>query len=454
MNLEIVIMAAGQGRRMHSNFPKVLHQVANRSLLEHVYLTAKALNPSKTHIIVGHHGNKVKERLHLDVNWVEQLDRLGTGHAVMQALPMIDDNSRVLVLPGDVPCLSTETLQRILMHTPMEGIGILTALVNNPTGLGRIIRGKFDDFLGIVEEKDTTKEQKQINEINAGVMLAPASVLKKLLPKIANDNAQKEYYLTDLPKLALEKRIPIEAVRCLDTEEIQGVNDRWQLSLVERYYQNKQAKTLMKNGVTIRDPARFDLRGELSVGKDIEFDINVLLEGNVSIGDHCHIGANVILRNVKIGDNVNIKDNSVIEDTVIGNDCVVGPFARIRPGTVLDEGVKVGNFVEVKKSQIAAGSKVNHLSYIGDSIIGKKVNVGAGVITCNYDGANKHRTIIEDEAFIGSNSSLVAPITIKYRSTIGAGSTINKDTPKETLTLCRAKQLTVPGWQRPVKEEA
>ncbi|MAZ39150.1 MAG: UDP-N-acetylglucosamine diphosphorylase/glucosamine-1-phosphate N-acetyltransferase [Legionellales bacterium] len=453
MSLEIVIMAAGQGTRMHSAFPKVLHQVANKSLLEHIYLTAKSLNPSKIHVIVGHGGHIVKEQLNIDVSWTEQLEQLGTGHAVMQALPNVDKNSRVLVLPGDVPCLSSETLQHMLKQTPLEGVGILTALVSNPTGLGRILRTEQKEFFAIVEEKDATEKQKQVNEINAGVMLAPVSVFNELLPSVANKNAQQEYYLTDLPALALKQNYPVVAVRCLDAEEIQGVNDRWQLNVVERYYQRKQAKKLMTSGVTIRDAARFDLRGELIVGRDVEFDVNALLEGTVIIGEHCEIGANVILRNVTIGNNVKIKDNSVVEDAVIGNDCIVGPFARIRPGTVIEDTGRIGNFVEVKKSTIGRGSKVSHLSYIGDTTLGESVNIGAGVITCNYDGVNKHQTIIENEVFIGSNSALVAPLTIGRGSTIGAGSTISKDVPEKKLTLTRAKQLTIPGWKRPEKKE-
>ena len=453
MNLEIVILAAGQGTRMHSDFPKVLHQVANKSLLEHVYATARKLNPTQINVVIGHHGEKVREKHDLNVHWVKQESRLGTGHAVMQALPNIKDDSRVLVLPGDVPCLSVETLTHLIEQTPIEGVGILTAVLKDPRGLGRIIRNKNNDFVAIIEEKDASETQKNITEINAGVMLAPAKVLKTLLPQVSNNNNQSEYYLTDVPELALEQGIPVVAIRCLDPDEVQGVNDRWQLSMVERYYQQRQAKLLMTNGVTIRDFSRFDLRGNLLAGKDVEIDINVLIEGNVTIGDHCHIGANVILRNVKIGNNVDIKDNSVIEDAIIGDDCRVGPFARIRPGTELADNVHIGNFVEVKKSVIGSGSKASHLTYIGDATIGKHVNIGAGVITCNYDGVNKHQTIIEDDAFVGSNVSLVAPVTIKYRSTIGAGSTINKDTPENQLTLSRAKQLTVPGWQRPTKKE-
>jgi len=453
MNLEVIILAAGQGTRMHSDFPKVLHQVANKSLLEHIYSTANQLNPKTIHVVIGHHGEKVQEKHDLNVQWVKQAEQLGTGHAVIQALPNIADDSQVLVLPGDVPCLSEETLQHLIEQTPKAGIGVLTAIVSNPQGLGRIIRNEQGEFIAIVEEKDASESEKSINEINTAVMLAPAKLFKRFLPQVANDNAQQEYYLTDVPHLALKEDIPVIAIRCLDSEEVQGVNDRWQLSLVERYYQQKQAKLLMTNGVTIRDFSRFDLRGNLTAGKDIEIDINVLMEGDISVGNHCRIGANVILKNVTIGNHVEIKPNSVIEDATIGDNCTVGPFARIRPGTELADSVHIGNFVEVKKSQIGDGSKVNHLSYVGDARIGKNVNVGAGVITCNYDGVNKHQTIIEDEAFIGSNTSLVAPLTVSYRSTIGAGSTICKDTRENELTLSRAKQLTVPGWQRPTKKE-
>lgn len=451
--LEIVILAAGQGTRMRSNFPKVLHQVANKSLLEHVYDTAKMLNPEAIHVVVGHNGNDVRKKLNLPVSWVEQAQQLGTGHAVLQALPFLNKDARVLILPGDVPCLSVETLTHLLQHTPENAIGILTALVPNPQGLGRIIRDHAQNFVEIIEEKDATDTQRQINEVNTAVVVVPVNLLQKYLPKLANHNAQEEYYLTDVPTFALADKHAVLAIRCHDAEEVQGVNDRWQLSLVERYYQHKQAKELMKNGTTIRDPLRFDLRGELQVGQDVEFDINVLLEGNIRIGDHCHIGANVILRNVTLGNYVSVKDNSVLEDAMVGDHCQIGPFARLRPGAKLAESVHIGNFVEVKKSFIDDGSKANHLAYIGDATIGKNVNVGAGTITCNYDGVNKHTTIIEDEAFIGSNTSLVAPVVIGQQATIGAGSIITKNAPEKALTLGRAKQVTISNWQRPVKKE-
>lgn len=453
MRLDIIILAAGQGKRMRSNFPKVLHQVANKSLLEHVYDTANMLNPNAVYVVVGHNGNDVRKRLVLNVHWVEQERQLGTGHAVLQALPFLTDDARVLVLPGDVPCLSVETLTSLLEHTPDDAVGILTAVVANPHGLGRIIRDHNQNFVAIIEEKDATDIQRQINEINAGVMVVPVSFLKKYLPKLANHNAQEEYYLTDIPAFALADKQTVVAVRCHDAEEVQGVNDRWQLSLVERYYQHKQAKQLMKDGTTIRDPLRFDLRGQLQVGQDVEFDINVLLEGDVKIGDHCYVGANVILRNVTLGNNVCIKDNSVLEDAIVGDDCQIGPFARLRPGAKLAASVHIGNFVEVKKSFIDKGSKANHLAYIGDATIGKGVNVGAGTITCNYDGVNKHQTIIEDEAFIGSNTSLVAPVMVGHGATIGAGSVVTKNAPAQALTLERAKQVTINNWQRPVKKE-
>jgi bifunctional UDP-N-acetylglucosamine pyrophosphorylase / glucosamine-1-phosphate N-acetyltransferase len=454
MTIEVVILAAGQGTRMHSNFSKVLHRVANKSLLEHVYDATQSLHPQKTHIVIGHHADEIKNTLQLaDVNWIYQEAQLGTGHAVLQALPFISPESRVLILPGDVPCISDKTLQNLIAETALDGLGILTGLVNNPSGLGRIVRNAAHQFECIVEEKDATQYQKQINEINAGVMLVPAHILHEFLPQLSCNNAQKEYYLTDIPHLAKKANLPISLVRCLDAEEIQGVNDRYQLSLAERYYQQKQAKQLMQQGTTIRDPARFDLRGTLSVGQDVEFDLNVLLEGDITIGDRCQIGANVILRHVTLGDNVHIKDNCVIENAVIGEDCRVGPFARIRPDTHLSRGVHVGNFVEIKKSLIDEGSKINHLSYVGDAEIGKQVNVGAGVITCNYDGVNKFKTIIEDSAFIGSNCSLVAPITIARNATIGAGSTLSKDAPEDALTLGRAKQVTISSWRRPTKKE-
>lgn len=453
MTLEVIILAAGHGTRMRSNCSKVLHQVANKPLLEHVYEVAKVLKPSQIHVVIGVQAEEIKSRLQLNVNWVYQAEQLGTGHAVLQALPSINDEHRVLILPGDVPCLSDKTLINLFSETSENALGILTGYVSNPTGLGRILRDEHHRFVSIIEEKDASEEQKQINEVNTSVMLVQARVLKKLLPTLSNNNAQQEYYLTDVPTLAHKVGIPIFLVRCPDPEEIQGVNDRSQLSVVERYYQQRQAKRLMQDGVTIRDPARFDLRGTLEVGTDIEFDINVLLEGRVKIGHGCRIGANVILRDVVLGDNVKILDNSLIEQSIIGDECRIGPFARIRPETTLSRGVHIGNFVEIKKSTVLEDSKINHLTYVGDADIGKKVNIGAGVITCNYDGVNKFKTTIEDGAFIGSNCSLIAPVHIGSDATIGAGSTINKDAPKETLTLSRAKQVTVANWRRPTKKE-
>ena len=455
MGLSIVILAAGQGTRMYSRIPKVLHRIAGKPLLEHVVRAAEKLKPAQPPIIIyGHQGDKVRHHLaDLNVTWVEQTEQLGTGHALLQALPHIPENDRVLVLYGDVPLTSTATLKDFTLTTPIDALGIITANLSDPFGFGRIIRNAQNNIVDIVEQKDLTDMQQNINEINSGIYLFPANFLTQALPQIKNTNAQKEYYLTDVIKMAVGKNMSIKNIQPAITEEVLGVNDRVQLANLERTHQRQIAEKLMRQGVTLMDPNRFDVRGDVSIGQDVTIDINVILEGNVTIGDHCSIGPNTILRNVTIGNNVEIRANSIIDGAEISEHAIIGPFARLRPGTVLAPHTHVGNFVEIKNSFIGDSSKVNHLSYIGDSDIGKRVNVGAGTITCNYDGVNKHRTIIGDEVFIGSNSQLVAPITIGEGATIGAGSTITRNAPPHQLTICRAQQRSIENWQRPNKKD-
>jgi bifunctional UDP-N-acetylglucosamine pyrophosphorylase/glucosamine-1-phosphate N-acetyltransferase len=455
MTIQIVILAAGQGKRMHSIVPKVLHELAGKSLLEHVIDTALRVADETSPIIInGHQGNKVASELaHYKVRWIEQKEQLGTGHAVLQALPAINEDDRVLVLYGDVPLISEDILKTLIASTPKSAIGMLTATLANPTGYGRIKRNKQQNIIGIIEEKDASEKEKAITEINSGIYFVPATYLKKWLPALENQNAQKEYYLTDIIACADKEKIQVHAVSPRHIEEILGVNDRVQLSQLERFYQLQQAEKLMRQGVTIYDPARLDVRGEVKVGRDVTIDVNVILEGHVVIGDECIIGPNVVLCNTELGARVEVKANSVIDSAEIATGCIVGPFARIRPGTVLASNAHIGNFVEIKNSIVGENSKINHLSYVGDSEVGKRVNIGAGTITCNYDGVNKHKTIIGDEAFIGSNSQLVAPIRIGEGATIGAGSTITEDAPAKQLTISRSRQQTIKDWQRPVKKE-
>jgi bifunctional UDP-N-acetylglucosamine pyrophosphorylase/glucosamine-1-phosphate N-acetyltransferase len=454
MSLSTVILAAGQGKRMHSRTPKVLHALAGKPLLEHVVHTTQRL-PTETPIVIyGHEGEKIRHQLaHLNVQWVEQPQQLGTGHALLQALPLIPENQPVLVLYGDVPLVSAATLQQLIAATPANSIGILTANFTNPTGLGRIIRDVAGKIIRIVEEKDADAAQKEIQEINSGIYVIPSMLLKKWLPTLQNKNAQQEYYLTDIIALAAAEKIAIESIQPVQYEEVLGVNDRVQLALLERFYQAQFAQKLMLQGVTLADPARIDVRGELSVGEDVFIDINVIFEGHVKIGNHCIIGANSVLRNVIIGDHTEIKSHSILDGAEVSDHCFIGPFARLRPGTVLAPQCHIGNFVEVKNSDVGLGTKINHLSYIGDSEIGKQVNIGAGTITCNYDGVNKSRTIIGDNAFIGSDTQLIAPVTIGAGATIAAGSTITRDAPANELTLTRTPQRSVSNWQRPKKKE-
>lgn len=453
MSIKTIILAAGQGTRMRSAKPKVLHEIANKALLEHVYETGRSLAENAMYIIYGHGGETVKQSLsHLDATWIEQKQQLGTGHAVQQAIHHVEDGDTVLVLYGDVPLLQLQTLQTLLKKVSATSLALLTVHLDDPTGYGRIVRDKDHAVIKIVEQKDANEAELLINEGNTGILACKGNQLKGWLSRLSNDNAQNEYYLTDIIEMAVEDGLTIETTQAGSQDEVLGVNNRAQLAHLERVYQLQQAMLLMEKGVTLRDPARFDIRGSFTeLGQDIDVDVNVIFEGSNRIGSNVKIGPNCLIKNATIADDVEILANSVIEDAIVGAGSRVGPFARLRPQTELADHVHIGNFVEIKKSNVATGSKINHLSYIGDSEVGSKVNIGAGTITCNYDGVNKFKTVIGDGAFIGSDTQLIAPVTIGRNATIGAGSTITKDTPAEQLTLSRAKQMTIANWQRPVK---
>ncbi len=451
----IVILAAGLGKRMHSQLPKVLHRIAGKTLLEHVVDTSLKLNHSKPPIIVyGHQGDVVRHTLaHLNAEWVEQSEQLGTAHALQQTLPRLPTDQRVLVLYGDVPLISLATLTHFIQTTPADALGIVTAHLANPHGFGRMIRDAENRILRIVEEKDATDAERQITEINSGIYLIPSHALHTWLPAIQNQNAQKEFYLTDIVAMAVRDQVTIHSVQPLQNEEILGVNDRVQLANLERFYQRNIAEKLMRQGVTLLDPARLDVRGEVSIGQDVIIDVNVILEGHVKIGHGCIIGPNTILRNTVLGNHVEIKANSMLDGAEVADQCYIGPFARLRPGAVLASDVHIGNFVEIKNSRLGSNTKANHLSYVGDSDVGSKVNIGAGTITCNYDGVNKHKTTIGDDVLVGSNTSLIAPVTLHDGATIGAGSIISRDAPAHQLTVCRVPQRSLANWQRPKKKE-
>ncbi len=454
MSLSVIILAAGRGTRMYSSKPKVLHLLAGQPLLAHVIKQIQPLQPSEIFCVVGYGHEEVMAQLgHYPVQWIHQAEQLGTGHAVMQVLPHLNPHHRVLVVYGDVPFITAETLQTLLTTLTTQALALLVASVDDPAGLGRVVRDAQGQMLRIVEERDATETEKQIREINTGVLAASAGVLQHWLPKVTTQNNQHEYYLPDVINLAIAAGDAVAACRALSQDEILGVNTRLQLTQLERLYQKKTADALLLQGVSLTDPARFDLRGVLHAGEDVLIESNVLLEGEVFMGAGTMVGPNTLIRNSRIGKNVVIKANCVIEDAEIADDCVIGPFARIRPKTKLKEGVHIGNFVEVKNTVMGPESKANHLAYLGDASIGQGVNVGAGTITCNYDGINKYQTIIEDGAFIGSNTSLVAPVHIGVNATIGAGSTITKAAPSESLTVARSRQTTVAGWRRPKKEE-
>ena len=457
MSLHVVILAAGQGRRMHSSQPKVLHKIGGEAMLVRVVNTAKTLMPQGIHVIYGHGGEQIKEALpKLAVNWVKQANQLGTGHAVMQALPFIDDKSQVLVLSADVPLIEASTLSALVERCTPQGeqttpLGLLLASLENPTGLGRIVRDEHAQIQAIVEERDANEKQRQINEIYSGICCAKAHDLKRWLPNLDSGNAQGEYYLTEIIAKAVSERLPIVSLSVTDPMEILGVNNRLQLQQLERIWQQHLAENFMLAGVHIADGKRFDVRGTLTCGWDVSIDVNAVFEGDVVLGDRCQIGANCVLRDVSLGADCVIAENSVLEGCLIGDACQIGPFARIRPGTQLAEKCKIGNFVETKKATFGAGSKASHLSYLGDITVGKRVNIGAGTITCNYDGVNKHQTIIEDGVFVGSDTQLVAPVTVGANATIGAGSTIRKNVSAGDLALTEAKQKAISGWKRPVR---
>jgi len=449
--MNVVILAAGMGKRMQSDLPKVLHPLAGKPLLSHVVDTARQLNPSRVCVVYGHGGDLVPSTLAADdLRFVLQVPQLGTGHAVMQAAAALDDDVPTLVLYGDVPLTASQTLETLLNKAGKEKLAVLTVDLPDPTGYGRIVR-ENQRIVRIVEQKDASSAERAIQEVNTGILVAPTRSLKAWLGKLSNNNAQQEYYLTDIIAMAVEDGMPIESTQPLHVWETLGVNSKLQLAELERIYQRNIANRLLEQGVTLADPGRIDVRGALSCGRDVSIDVGCVFEGMVELGDGVSIGANCVIRDAKIRPGVTIKAFSHIEGAEVGNDSQIGPYARLRPGTHLGADVHIGNFVEVKNSQFDAHSKANHLAYIGDATVGARVNIGAGTITCNYDGANKHRTVIEDDAFIGSDTQLVAPVTVGKGATLGAGTTLTKDAPPDSLTVSRAKQISISGWQRPVK---
>jgi len=450
--LHVVILAAGQGSRMKSALPKVLHPIAGRPMLHHVIDTAKLLGAEKIHTVIGHGADKVREATdEASVNWVTQSEQLGTGHAVAQALPDLPDDARVLVLYGDVPLTRHETLEGLVGTLDDNTLGLLTVTMDNPQGYGRIVRDADGDVQSIVEQKDASPEQQQIREVNTGILAVSAKHLKSWLPTLSNSNAQGEYYLTDIIAMAVEQGLGVSVSQPENPFEVQGVNNRLQLAELERWFQRRQADRLMTEGATLADPARVDVRGELSIGNDLWIDVNVVFEGKVSLGSNVSIGPGCVIKDATIAEGAEIKANSVIEGAVIGANAQIGPFARIRPGTELAANTKVGNFVETKKAIVGEGSKINHLSYVGDASLGRNVNVGAGTITCNYDGVNKYQTVLGDGVFVGSNTALVAPVTVAAEATIGAGSTITRDVADHELAVARGRQRNIAGWEKPKK---
>ncbi|GGO66427.1 bifunctional UDP-N-acetylglucosamine diphosphorylase/glucosamine-1-phosphate N-acetyltransferase GlmU [Bowmanella pacifica] len=451
MAFSVVILAAGKGTRMKSSLPKVLHPIAGKPMVQHIIDTVNGLGAQNIHLVYGHGGEQLQQALaHNELNWCLQAEQLGTGHAVQQAVPALQDDENVLILVGDAPLIKTQTLRQLLDVKQHCDLALLTVELDDPTGMGRIIRNG-DQVVAIVEHKDASEQQRQIREINTGMMIMKGTDLKRWLANLNNDNAQGEFYLTDVIAMAAAEGKQIRAAHPQTATEVEGINNRKQLAAIERAYQAEQAERLMMDGVSLLDPARFDLRGELSCGQDVSIDVNVIVQGKVQIGNNVQIGANCILIDCEIGDNSVIEANSIVEQAKVGVNCQVGPYARLRPGAVLHEKAKVGNFVEMKKSTLGKGSKANHLTYLGDSDVGEGVNIGAGTITCNYDGVNKFKTIIKDGAFIGSNSALVAPAVIGTNATVGAGSIITQEVPDEQLAVARAKQRNISGWKRPVK---
>ena len=452
MNLSIVILAAGQGKRMNSDRPKVLQPLAGRPLLGHVIATARSLQPAAIEVVYGHGGDQVRAAFADEsLGWALQAEQLGTGHALMQAMPSIADDHLVLVLYGDVPLIRRETLAELIALAGPRAMSLLTVELPDPTGYGRIVRDVAGRVLKIVEQKDATPQEREITEGNTGVMAVPAGLLRRWLASLRNANAQGEYYLTDVVEMAVAEQVEVRPLVAPTVAEVLGINDRLQLAEVEAEYRRLRARALLQAGVTLADPARVDVRGTLETGRDVFIDVNVVFEGRVRLGDRVRIGPNTVVRDSSIGADTEVFPCCVIDSATIGAGCNIGPFARFRPSSTLADEVHIGNFVEVKNSQMAHGSKANHLAYVGDATVGARVNIGAGTIVANYDGANKHRTVIGDDAHTGSNSVLVAPITIGAGATIGAGSTVAKDVPPGKLTVARAKQVTLDGWKRPVK---
>ncbi len=453
--MNIVILAAGMGKRMQSALPKVLHPLAGKPLLSHVIDTARQLSPSTLCVIYGHGGEQVPQLLQTrDLSFAKQEPQLGTGHAVMQAVPQLDDHAPTLILYGDVPLTTAASLQRLLDIAGADKLGILTVDLDNPTGYGRIVRenGAKDSVITrIVEQKDASEQERTIREVNTGIIVAPTAKMKKWLANLSNKNAQGEYYLTDIVASAVADGVEVVSAQPDHAWETHGVNSKVQLAELERVHQHNIANALLEQGVTLADPARIDVRGTLTCGRDVSIDVGCVFEGNVTLADGVRVDAYCVIHNTSIGAQTYIRPYSHFENAVVGEACIIGPYARLRPGTVLAKNVHIGNFVEVKNSEIAAHSKANHLTYIGDSTVGSRVNIGAGTITCNYDGVNKSRTIIEDDVFVGSATQLIAPIRVGKGATLGAGTTLTKDAPADKLTVSRAKQITVEGWQRPVK---
>ncbi len=451
--LNIVILAAGKGTRMHSDKPKVLHEVAGKPILAHVIACAKALNPQKIIVVYGFGGEIVREAFaHEDITWVNQAEQHGTGHAVQQAVPYLDTGANTLVLLGDVPLVSAEACKKLIQQANAK-LAILSFNKKDPTGYGRILRDT-NLVTAIVEHKDATEAQRKITEVNTGIMAMPNVHLINWLSQLTNNNAQGEYYLTDIVELAVKDKVEVVAEITADEWSVTGINSKVDLSQIERVHQSRIAQQLLQQGVTLKDPARLDVRGNLVCGRDVEIDVNCIFEGNVSLGDNVKIAANCIIKNATIQANTHILPFTHIDDANIGENSRIGPYARLRPDTTLAAETHIGNFVELKNAQVDIGSKINHLSYVGDTTVGKNVNIGAGTITCNYDGANKFRTIIEDDVFVGSDTQLIAPVTIGKGATIAAGSTITKDAPADALTFCRAKeQKSIKGWKRPTKKK-
>lgn len=449
-SLNIVILAAGKGTRMYSHLPKVLHEIGGISMLERVIHTAQSLNPDSISVVIGHGKELVRQSIQANVHWVEQDQQLGTGHAVKMALPNLADSGRTLILYGDVPLIDQQTLADLLSIAG-EDVALLTDVLDNPTGYGRIIRQQ-GNVVAIVEEKDASAAEKAICETNTGIFVLPNRKLAQWLNALQNHNAQQEYYLTDVIALAQHDKIPVHPLQVRASWLAAGVNNKLQLAQLERILQQQQANALLQAGVTLRDPARFDLRGQLKHGQDVIIDVNVVLEGNIELGDNVSIGANCVIKNATIGAGTVIQPNSHLDNCVIGSNAQIGPFARLRPQAQIGDAVHIGNFVEVKNSTIGYGSKANHLTYLGDATIGEQTNIGAGTITCNYDGVNKYRTVIGNQVRIGSGNMLVAPITIGDRATTGAGSTLSRNCPPDKLTLARSRQTTLNEWQRPEKK--